>query len=109
MPSLDAVEILFGAARNAGIVDQHIELAEMSGGGGHDGGPALLLSHIERFKPRPPHPLPPPRAPLPQCVAAPPLAPFAGKLAPGAPPHAVCGAKNVGYFARQSHDCPPLL
>jgi hypothetical protein len=43
---------LFGAARNAGIVDQHIELPEMPGGGGHDGGPTLLLGHIERFEPR---------------------------------------------------------
>jgi hypothetical protein len=43
VPSLGAVEVLFGAALNAGVVDEHIELAEMPGSGGHDGGPALLL------------------------------------------------------------------
>jgi hypothetical protein len=46
-----AVKILLGAAGDAGIVDQHIELAEMLGSSGHDGGPVVLLGHIERFEP----------------------------------------------------------
>jgi hypothetical protein len=34
------------------IIDQHIELAEMPGGGGHDSGPAFLVGDIERLEPR---------------------------------------------------------
>src|SRR5258705_362027 len=51
VPGFGVVKILFGAAGDAGIVDQHIELAEMSGGGGHDGGPVLLSGHVKRFEP----------------------------------------------------------
>ena len=46
VPGFGAVKILFGAARNAGIVDQHIEFAEVPGGAGHDSSPALLFGHI---------------------------------------------------------------
>src|SRR5262249_46549120 len=52
VPGFGAVKIPFGAARDAGVIDQHIEFAEMPGGGGHDGSPILLFSHIERFEPR---------------------------------------------------------
>ena len=52
VPGFGAVKILFGAAGDAGIVDQHIELAEMPRGGGHDGGPVLLFRHIKRFEAR---------------------------------------------------------
>src|SRR6516225_5615544 len=52
MPGFGAVEVLFGAARDAGIVDQHVELAEMAGSGSHDGGPTPFLGDIERFEPR---------------------------------------------------------
>jgi hypothetical protein len=52
VPRLGAVKILFGAAGDTSIIDQHIEFAEVSGGGGHDGGPALLICHIKRFEPR---------------------------------------------------------
>jgi dihydroxy-acid dehydratase len=34
MPGFGAIKILFGAARDAGIIDQHIQLAEMPGGRG---------------------------------------------------------------------------
>ena len=46
VPGFGAVEILFAAAGDAGIVDQHIEFAEMPGGGGHDSSPTLLFGHI---------------------------------------------------------------
>jgi hypothetical protein len=36
VPGFGAVKILFGATRDAGIVDEHIELAEVPGGGGYD-------------------------------------------------------------------------
>ena len=52
MPSFGAVKILLSAAGDAGVVDQHIELAEMPDGGGHDGGPALFFGHVKRFEPR---------------------------------------------------------
>src|SRR4051812_20894055 len=51
IPGFGAVKILLTAAGDAGIVDQHIELAEMPRSGGHHGGPALLLGHIQQFEP----------------------------------------------------------
>jgi len=110
VPSLSAVEILFGAARNSGIVDQHIELPEMLGGGGHDGGPTLLLGHIERFESR--------RGansigPLPafvlQYVGNHHLGAFPREHARRGCPHAGCCAGNDGNLACQSHGRPPLL
>src|SRR5207248_5657109 len=52
VPGFGTVKVLFGAARNTGIVDQHIELAEMSDDGGHYGGPVLFFGDIEGLEPR---------------------------------------------------------
>src|SRR5207237_7907061 len=52
MPGFGAVEILFGAARDAGIVDQNIERAKFPDSGGDDRGPALFFSDIKQFEAR---------------------------------------------------------
>ena len=110
VPGFGAVKILFGAARDAGIVDQHIELAEMPDGGGHDGGPTLLLGHIERFESRrgadaighlPPFVL--------QYVRDHDLGAFAREHARCGCPHAGCCAGDDGDLARESHLLPFLI
>jgi hypothetical protein len=104
-----AIKILFGAPRNAGIIDQHIELAEMPGGGGHDGGPALLFGHIKRFEPR--------RGAdgighLPafvfQHVGDDHPGPFARENPRRGRAHAGCRAGDDGDLVRESHGCLPF-
>ena len=110
MPGFGAVKILFGAARDTGIVDQHIEFAEMAGSGGHDGSPTLLLGYIERFEPR--------RAAngighLPafvlQDVGDDYVGAFAREHARRGCPHAGGCAGDNGNLARESHGCPPFF
>jgi hypothetical protein len=101
-------QVLFRAARDARIVDQHIELAKMTGGGGHDGGPVLLFGNIERLEPR--------RGTMllatcrPSCSstsAITTLAPTREYACRGCP-HAGYGAGDDGDFARESHCDPPF-
>ena len=104
------VKILFGTARDACVIDQHIEFAEMPGGGGHDGGPILLFSYIKRFKPRrganavghlPAFVL--------QYVGDHHFGAFARKHTRRGCPHAGCSAGDDGNLASESHGCFPSL
>ena len=109
MPGFGTVEVLFGAARDAGIVDQHVELAEMAGSSSHDGGPTPFLGDIERFEPR--------RDTntiryLPtfvfQYVGNHYLGAFACEHARRGGSHAGCSARDDGDLASESHRCPPF-
>jgi hypothetical protein len=110
VPGFGAVKILFGATRDAGIVDEHIELAEVPGGGGYDRGPTLLLGHIERFEPR--------RAANGIChltafvlqyVGDHYLGAFAREHARRGRPHPGGCAGDDGDLARESHGSPPFF
>ena len=50
MPRRCAVKILLGATRDAGVVDQNIQLAEMSARGVDYGGPVRLVGDLELFE-----------------------------------------------------------
>src|SRR5215470_863010 len=110
MPGFGAVEVLFGAARDAGIVDQHVEFAEMAGSGSHDGGPTPFLGDIELLEPR--------RDTntigyLPtfvfQYVRNHYLGAFACEHARRGGSHAGCRAGDDGDLASESHRYPPPL
>ncbi len=111
MPSLGAVKVLFRAAGNAGVVHQHIQLAEMPRSGRHHGGPAFLVCDIEPLEERS----------WPDCIDHLPtfmlehigndhLGAFAGEHACGGSTHARSGTAYDGDLACQSHDgVLPLL
>jgi hypothetical protein len=110
VPGFGAVKVLFGATGDTGIVDQHIELAEMSSGGGHDGGPALLSGHIKRFEPcRGTDGIGHLPALVLQHVGDHYLGAFAREHARRGGPHAGRRAGNDGDFVREPHGCPPFF
>src|SRR5689334_9925625 len=93
-----------GSAGNVGIVDQHIELAELSGRGGRHFGPAPFFGDFERFKPRRgTDAIGHPTAFMLQHVGDHHLGAFARKQAGGGRPYAGRRTGNDGNFARKSH------